>query len=65
METTDSCCWANAHLIAAAPELFEALEDLDNALEKFHDEMSTRSWENVQSAQRQARAALAEARGIP
>ena len=26
METTDACCWSNARLIAAAPDLLEALE---------------------------------------
>lgn len=31
METTDGCCWANARLIAAAPDLLEALKNLSEA----------------------------------
>lgn len=56
MEGTPSPeCEANAHLIAAAPELLEALEDLMEAV-KDHYEAGGYEW-------KQARAAIAKAKG--
>ena len=56
----------NAHLIAAAPELYEALEDCITALEPY-DDIKPRDWktdrENMRRVYQSARAALAKARG--
>ena len=49
-------CEANAHLIAAAPDLYEALED---ALQ----ELETMSYSHYERLERKIRAALAKARG--
>ena len=59
-------CEANAHLIAAAPELYEALEDCMTALEPY-DDAKPRDWksdrENLRRVYQSARFALAKARG--
>lgn len=72
-------CEANAHLIAAAPELYEALEDCITALELYApledcitalepcDIIKPRDWkkdrENLRRVYQSARAALAKTRG--
>lgn len=50
---------ANARLIAAAPEMFEALEKLVGRVER----MSSEEWEYTEEVRALARAALAKARG--
>lgn len=56
---------ANAHLIAAAPDLYAALEDCITALEPY-DDIKPRVWktdrEGLRRACQSARAALAKAR---
>jgi len=49
---------ANARLIAAAPELLEALKDLEAGYERLKDQGYP-----VSDCQKQARAAIAKARG--
>ena len=72
--STRGCCHAppveereaNARLIAAAPELLEALETLDREvemLEMFGETGTTASRSNVEKAQLAARAAIANATG--
>ena len=51
---------ANAHLIAAAPELYEALEEMSSCLS---DIISGNDWGAVEEYLDDARAALAKARG--
>lgn len=59
------CSQANAHLIAAAPELYEALHILTN-IQECCDEtgyIDGEGFVNVESALESAHAALAKARG--
>ena len=51
-------CQANANLMAAAPDLYEALHNLMNRVK--HDKDASDWWPD---AQEQSRAALAKARG--
>ena len=51
---------ANAHLIAAAPELYKALEEMSSCLS---DIISGNDWGAVEEYLDDARAALAKARG--
>lgn len=57
---------ANAHLIAAAPDLYEALETVAQLLRDHHgDQSSEDGWQNeeIRDAWLAARAVLAKARG--
>lgn len=60
---------ANAHLIAAAPDLLEALEGAIGALEMDHDagkDMGDADWEGIAYQRLEAaRAAIAKARNHP
>ena len=55
---------ANARLIAAAPEMFEALGDILSAAEQINDATyGDEDWDELRKARSRSRAALAKARG--
>jgi len=58
-EERSPVCEANAHLIAAAPDLLEALEELFHLIDDAHDGERVFTWE----MQRKARTAIAKAKG--
>lgn len=58
-----SICEANAHLIAAAPELLDALRDTVQALKGYVEDDGGPEW--VYKALDEAKAAIAKAEGAP
>jgi len=55
--------YANARLIAAAPEMFDALEECAVFLSRLNGKVSLEVWKSIYEPLRQAREALAKARG--